>query len=67
MTSASPYEATLVETTRDCAHASQLLNRFTGNRAYDSDGLYKRLREEREIELIAPHRADRGKPATQDG
>jgi transposase len=35
--------------------------------AYDSDSLDKRLNEERGFELIAPHKSNRVKPATQDG
>ena len=37
-----------------------------GDRAYDSDPLDGRLKAEG-IELIAPHRTGRVKPATQDG
>jgi len=37
-----------------------------GDRAYDSDPLDSKLREEG-IELIAPHRRNRVKPKTQDG
>lgn len=37
-----------------------------GNRAYDSDKLDEELREEG-IEMIAPHRQNRGEPGTQDG
>ncbi len=42
-------------------------DRLIGDRAYDSDGLDKRLREERGIELIAPHRSNRKRAKTQDG
>ncbi len=37
-----------------------------GDKAYDSDPLDARLAEQG-IELIAPHRANRKKPKTQDG
>lgn len=37
-----------------------------GDRAYDSDPLDERLAEQG-IEMIAPHRRARRKPATQDG
>lgn len=37
-----------------------------GDKAYDSDPLRRRLGE-MGIELIAPHRANRKKPPTQDG
>jgi hypothetical protein len=36
-----------------------------GDRAYDSDRLDKELRQDG-IEMIAPHRSNRSKPATQD-
>lgn len=38
-----------------------------GDRAYDSDPLDSRLRGERGIELIEPHKSNRRKPKTQDG
>ena len=37
-----------------------------GDRAYDSDPLDEELRRDG-IEMIAPHRSNRCKPATQDG
>jgi transposase len=37
-----------------------------GDRAYDSDKLDAELKEQG-IEMIAPHRRNRKKPATQDG
>jgi hypothetical protein len=37
-----------------------------GDRAYDSDPLDVELRRDG-IEMIAPHRSNRSKPATQDG
>src|SRR5262245_22958672 len=37
-----------------------------GDRAYDSDPLDEDLRQDG-IEMIAPHRSNRSKPATQDG
>ena len=40
--------------------------RLIADRGYDSDPLRKQLAE-RGIELIAPHRKNRRKPATQDG
>lgn len=40
--------------------------RLIGDAAYDSDPLDAALREQG-IELIAPHRSNRTKPATQDG
>jgi transposase len=38
-----------------------------GDKAYDSDGLDRRLREERGVDLISPHRRNRVRPKTQDG
>ena len=38
-----------------------------GDRAYDSDPLDQRLREQHGIDLIAPHKVNRSKPRTQDG
>jgi len=38
---------------------------FIGDRAYDSDPLDEELRRDG-TEMIAPHRANRSKPCTQD-
>ncbi len=39
-----------------------------GDKAYDSDGLDQQLKEERSIEMIAPHRMNRRRrEPTQDG
>lgn len=38
-----------------------------GDRAYDSDPLDQRLRQQHAVELIAPHKVNRSKPKTQDG
>jgi transposase len=38
-----------------------------GDRAYDSDPLDHRLRQNYGVELIAPHKRNRSRPATQDG
>jgi transposase len=38
-----------------------------GDKAYDSDPLNERLRDEYGLELIAPHKVNRKKPKTQDG
>jgi transposase len=64
--SASPHEVTLVEATLDEAVTLGRPRRLIGDRAYDSDPLDQRLAE-RGIELIAPHRKGRIRPATQDG
>ncbi len=65
--SASPHEVTLVEETIDAGFLEHAPDRLVGDRAYDSDPLDQRLREERGIELIAPHRSSRRRAKTQDG
>ena len=64
VTSASPNESTLVESTLERRHIGPLPQRMIGDKAYDSDPLDQRLRE-RGIEMIAPNRQKRRK--TQDG
>jgi transposase len=73
--SASPAEVRLAETTLAtirvgrCHRAGrprQKPMRVIADKAYDSDPLRERLAR-RGIELIAPHRSNRKKPATQDG
>ena len=41
--------------------------RLIGDKAYDSDPLDERLRQRYGVELIAPHKLRRSRPATQDG
>jgi transposase len=67
--SASPHEVTLVETTLDHRFTAEQPARLIGDKAYDSDRLDARLKEEREIEMIAPHRMvrNRRRPPSQDG
>jgi transposase len=65
--SASPHEVTLVEDTFDACVTEHLPQKVIGDKAYDSDKLDKKLADERGVELIAPHKANRRKPATQDG
>jgi len=65
--SAGPHEVTLVESTLDACFLENVPEKITGDMAYDSDPLDKRLAEERGVELIAPHKKNRVKPATQDG
>ena len=64
--SASPHEVTLVEETIDNGFLEDAPDRLIGDKAYDSNGLDERLREERGIELIAPHLSSR-QWKTQDG
>lgn len=63
--SASPHEITLVEPTLDQLLTPRAPVRLLGDKAYDSDPLDQRLKEERGIELIAPHRSNKLR-ATQD-
>jgi transposase len=64
--SASPHEVTLVEDTLEARFTEQTPERLIGDLAYDSDPLDQRLAE-RDIQMIAPHRDHRVRPATQDG
>ena len=64
--SASPHEVTLVEETIDNGFLEYAPDRLIGDKAYDSNRLDERLREERGIELIAPHLSTRQRK-TQDG
>ena len=64
-TSASPHEVTLVEDTLARRFTRATPQRIIGDLAYDSDPLDQRLARRR-IELIAPHKINRLKPATQD-
>lgn len=63
---ASPHEARLVERTIQNRFTRHKPARVIGDRAYDSDPLDAHLASHG-IELIAPHRYNRSKPATQDG
>ena len=65
--SASPHEVTLVDKTLDACFLEHLPARVIGDKAYDGDPLDERLAEERNVELVAPHKSNRKKPATQDG
>ena len=66
VSSATPNEVTLVERTLASCFTATQPERLIGDKAYDSDPLDAQLRA-RGIELIAPHRANRRKPRTQDG
>ncbi len=65
--SASPHEVRLIEETIDNGFLEEVTDRLIGDRAHDSDPLDMRLREERGIELIAPHPSTRKRAKTQDG
>ena len=64
--SAAPHEVTLVGETLAQVFTPQRPERLIGDKAYDSDPLDKELREQG-VELIAPHKTNRKKAATQDG
>ena len=65
--STSPHEVRLVEDTVDSRFAPYAPDMIIGNKAYDIDRLDQSLAEERGIDLIAPHKRNRKRPATQDG
>jgi transposase len=65
--SASPAEVRLVEATLEARFLDALPPRLIGDKAYDSDPLDAQLADEFGIELIAPHRDNRVREATQDG
>ena len=67
MASASPHEIKLVENTLDDCFLNELPQKILGDKAYDSDALDKKLLEERNVELIAPNKANRKKSKPQDG
>lgn len=62
--SASPAEVKLVEATLRERVVPDVPERLIGDKAYDSDGLDKKLMENFGIEMIAPNRAKRRQ--TQD-
>ncbi|MDQ3710663.1 MAG: IS5 family transposase [Acidobacteriota bacterium] len=64
--SASPHEVKLVSETVCQRFTDERPKMMIGDKAYDSDPLDAELRK-LEIELIAPHKANRKKARTQDG
>ena len=60
------HESKLVERTLDNRFVRAATGRLVGDKAYDNDGLDRRLRK-RGVRLISPHRMNRKKPKTQDG
>ena len=66
-TSAQPHEITLVDQTLDACFLEHVPEKVIGDRAYDSDTLDQKLAQERGVALIAPHKENRKKIATQDG
>ena len=65
-TSASSAEVTLVQATLEARFVPVRPERLIGDKAYDSDPLDAALAKQG-VEMIAPHRRGRKKPATQDG
>lgn len=63
--SASPAEVKLVEQTLEERIVADVPERLIGDKAYDSDGLDKKLMENFGTEMIAPNRTRRSR--TQDG
>ena len=63
---ATPHEVTLVAETLRKRLVRKRPEKLIGDRAYDSDPLDEALKE-KGVELIAPHKANRVKPKTQDG
>lgn len=63
---AHPHEVTLVQSTLAETLTLGRPRRLIGDRAYDSDPLDQALASQG-IELIAPHRVNRHRKATQDG
>lgn len=64
--SASPNEVTLIEPLLDAIVIRRKIKRLMYDKAADSDPLRLRL-SRRKIELVCRHRANRSKPALQDG
>ena len=64
--SASPHETTLVQDVLDRRFLAEKPQRLIGDKAYDSDPLDALLAAQG-IALIAPHRRNRKREATQDG
>jgi transposase len=63
---ASPAEVNLLEATLDKRFIDELPCRLIADRGYDSDRLRESLLE-KDIVLIAPHRAGRKRPSFNDG
>ena len=75
LASASPSEVKLIEATLDQVKVPRggrgrprkRMPRLIADKSYDSDPLRKRLKRQRGIDLICPHRRNRTKPRLQDG
>ena len=75
LASASPSEVKLIEATLDQVKVPRVgrgrprtrMPRLIADKSYDSAPLRKRLKRQRGIDLICPHRRNRTKPKLQDG
>ena len=65
--SASPHEVKLVNATLDTSFIGKDPEKLIGDKAYDSDKLDEDLKDNRGVDMIAPHRRNRKRPKTQDG
>jgi transposase len=65
--SASPHEVKLVEKTVDKRFLNKTPDLLIGDKAYDSDPLDQRLKDQNGIEMIVPHKSNRKKLKSQDG
>ena len=65
--SASPAECKLVENTVNESLVDLTGALLIADKAYDSDPLDQFMEEEYDIHVVAPHKKNRVKPATQDG
>lgn len=65
--SASPHETKLVLATVEQRFTAEAPDLLIGDKAYDSDPLDEKLKMQYGTELVAPHKANRTKPCTQDG
>ena len=65
--SASPSEITLEEKTIATHFTNTTPTLLIGDKAYDSDPLDTVLKDTYNIDLVAPHKANRVKAKTQDG
>jgi len=63
--SASPSEVKLVQETLDNVFINKKPKKLIGDKLFDSDPLDTELKKQ-DVDLIAPHKANRVKPPTQD-
>lgn len=66
LAAATPHEIRLVETTLAQRFTAKTPELLIGDRAFDSDPLDAKLLKEQGIGLVAPHKGNRVKAATQD-